>query len=79
MIERRTSPRQPKLKAGKVVFNALGAVSDCTVRNVSANGACLIVPDGVPMAPRFRLRTADGMRPCAIAWQRLDRVGVTFN
>lgn len=48
MEERRFDKRNRVLKPGKIAFE--GAAIDCTVRNISASGALLLVesPLGVP-------------------------------
>ena len=48
--ERRKAPRKRTLKSACVVFNDRHSVIDCTVRNLSANGALLLLPSivGVP-------------------------------
>jgi hypothetical protein len=50
MEERRKKPRHRSLKAGKIVFNRQRSVVDCTIRNLSDDGACLVVasPVGLP-------------------------------
>ena len=78
MIERRTSQRHPRLKAGSIVFNGLNSVIDCTVRNVSEGGAGLIVANGLMMPSSFRLRAQGEMRRCAITWRRANRLGVKY-
>jgi PilZ domain-containing protein len=78
MIERRTSQRLPRLKAGGIVFNGLSSVIDCTVRNISDGGACLIVAKDSMMPVSFRLRAEGETRSCSVAWRRADRLGVKY-
>jgi hypothetical protein len=53
MVEKRATPRQRVLKSGTIEFG--GGVIDCTVRNVSKNGAALDVatPVGIPATFTF--------------------------
>jgi len=73
-------PRFRTLKAGKIVFNHHGSVVDCMVRNLSATGACLVVPSTVGIPDRFDLVIAPGKdaRRCRVAWKDDTRVGIMF-
>jgi hypothetical protein len=64
MSERRTTGRQRVLKAGKIVFNNGASVLDCTVRNVSGTGACLMVVNALAVPAEFDLRL--DCRPAAL-------------
>jgi hypothetical protein len=79
VLERRSHQRHPRLKAGSIVFKGLGSVLDCTVRNISDGGACLIVANSVTIPVDFRLRHEGELRACAITWRLLNRIGVKFN
>ena len=80
MTEKRGASRQRVLKAGKIIF-AGGALSvDCTIRNLSANGARLQVPTTVSIPDRFILVDAhSGTRhEAVVVWRRGDQIGVRF-
>jgi hypothetical protein len=78
--ERKPHPRHRTLKPGKIVFDRRSCVIDCTVRNVSAAGACLELPSTVGIPDRFDLLIGPEKypRPCRVAWKDETRVGVTF-
>lgn len=78
MKERRTSLRQPRYKAASIVFNRLSSVISCTLRNVSDDGACLLVPADLFVPAEFKLLTEETMRSCTVAWRRPDRIGVRY-
>ena len=78
MNERRTDPRQRMLKAGTIVYNNSSSVYDCTVRNLSKGGACLMVNGGLTVPPEFELRMEGTRRQCIVTWRRPDRIGVKF-
>ena len=78
MEERRANPRARRLKAGKIVLNDGQSVLDCSVRNVSATGACLLVGNGFLIPGDFRLKLDGDTRRCAVIWRRPDRMGVSF-
>jgi hypothetical protein len=80
VAERKRHPRLRTLKTGKIVFDRRSCVIDCTVRNLSAVGACLELPSTLGVPERFDLVIAPGKdaRRCRIAWKDDTRVGVTF-
>jgi PilZ domain len=78
--ERKGQQRRRTLKPGKIVFDRRSCVIDCMVRNVSAAGACLVLPSTVGVPDSFDLMIASEPypRPCRVAWKDDSRVGVTF-
>ena len=80
MEERRASHRSRTLRGGKILFNDRRSVLDCTVRNLSPEGACLQVESlvGVPAAFELLIDGDEAPRPCRLAWQSHDRAGVEF-
>lgn len=80
MTERRRHPRRRTLKAGKIVFNQGFSSFDCTVRNMSNQGACLDVAIGLGIPDRFELKIeADRfVRMCRVVWRTDRRIGVSF-
>jgi len=80
MTERRTKPRPRTLKAAKIIFNQRRSILDCTARDLTDEGACLIVGGAVGLPNRFELQVpADNLRRhCRVAWKRAGRIGVKF-
>ena len=80
MNERRTSPRQRRLYGAKIVFNNNASVIECVVRNVSAEGAQLLVasPIGIPDLFDLQISRNGDRRRSKIAWRSNDRIGVIF-
>jgi hypothetical protein len=80
MVDRRAQPRHRTLKAGKIVFNHRFSVVDCTIRNLSVGGACLLVPStiGIPDDFDLLIEPEKATRPCRVAWKNETRIGVTF-
>ena len=66
------------LKSGKIVFNQKSSVLDCTIRNLSRNGACLQVVDPAGIPPSFELLIGGVSRTCQISWRSGTRIGVIF-
>jgi hypothetical protein len=80
MEERRIKRRQRSLKAGKIVFNRQLSVIDCTVRDLTDEGACLVVgsPVGLPKSFELLIPFDRFKRTCRVIWKSSDRIGVTF-
>jgi hypothetical protein len=76
--EHRISPRHRVLKGGTIKFG--GGAIDCTVRNLSANGAALEVATPVGIPDQFDLVVAAEHlhRPCRVIWRKEKRIGVAF-
>jgi diguanylate cyclase (GGDEF)-like protein len=80
MVERRREPRTRTLRAGRILLNNKGSVIDCTVRNLSAHGAAVDVASvvGIPGAFDLHVVGEDKSRPCRVAWQAGQRLGLAF-
>jgi hypothetical protein len=80
MQERRHSQRARALRAGRIVFNDKRCVIDCMVRNISTNGACLLVASviGVPSAFDLLIEGEAESRPCKRVWHAQNRIGIEF-
>src|SRR5450432_2012331 len=78
MSERRTKERHRVLKAGKIVFNNGASLLDCTVRNVSGTGACLVVVNALAIPAEFELQLDGDQQPCEVVWRQTNRVGIRF-
>jgi hypothetical protein len=76
--EHRISPRHRVLKAGTIEFGGGGI--DCTVRNLSENGAALDVVSPLGIPDHFELViVADHVRkPCRVIWRKEKRIGIAF-
>jgi hypothetical protein len=81
MNERRHIRRARTLRSGKILLNNKSSVIDCTVRNLSADGACLRVASVAGIPPSFDL-LIDGDNAslaCDVIWRSPDHVGVSFH
>jgi hypothetical protein len=77
--EQRAAQRRIALKGGHIVFNAGRSTIDCTVRNLSAKGAKLLVNSVVGIPDTFDLvLQGHSKQPCRIKWRRLKEIGVEF-
>ena len=50
----------------------------CRLRNISENGACLVIDENAFVPAQFKLMAEGHMRPCTVAWRRPDRIGVKY-
>ena len=80
MEERRRVPRHRTLKSGKIVVQSGRWVVDCTVRNLSTQGALLLVRSLAAIPEKFDLvlETTGEHHSCRIAWRGEDRLRVEF-
>src|ERR1700675_4604032 len=80
MQERRHSQRARTLRAGRIVFNNKRSVIECMVRNISRNGACLLVASvvGIPSAFELLIEGDADSRPCKRVWHAQNRIGIEF-
>jgi PilZ domain-containing protein len=79
-MEQRKHPRRRVLKTGRIVFNHRFSAFDCTVRNLSEGGACLVLPTtvGIPDAFDLTIEPDPTPLPCQVAWKSTNRIGVAF-
>lgn len=80
MDERRAIPRQRRLNGAKIIFNKNASVIDCVVRDLSPEGAQLIVTSllGIPDLFELRINRDGTCRQSKVAWRSKDRIGVQF-
>jgi PilZ domain len=80
MNELRAIRRNRILRGGKILLNNKHSVIDCSVRNLSDDGACLQVASiaGIPRAFDLLIDGDGASRPCELVWQSANRIGVSF-
>ena len=77
--ERRRAPRQRTLKSARIVIDPQMPELECVVRNLSPDGALLLVPSlAVPDRFDLVLSASRSRHACKVAWRAHDRVGVAF-
>jgi len=79
MEERRRCVRTRTLKSATIIIDPRSSVLDCIVRNLSPDGALLLIPS-LAVPDRFDLifSTSRARHACRVAWRGSDRVGVAF-
>ena len=79
MSEHRNSTRMRALKGARIVYGNGSMTRDCTVRNLSAGGARLVMQSTADIPDHFELFFDDGARKsCAVRWRKLADIGVEF-
>lgn len=78
-IEKRSAPRHKVLKGGTLAFGGTGL--ECTVRNLSSNGAALDLasPARLPSSFVLMIEADQFIRRCRAVWRSDNRVGVAFD
>jgi PilZ domain len=78
--DKRHTSRHRTLKGAKIVFKDGAFTYDCTVKNLSAVGALLLVSSTGGIPNQFQLVLDDHSPPhkCEVAWRSANRLGVTF-
>jgi two-component system cell cycle response regulator len=77
--DRRRLPRKRTLKKGRIVFNNRNSVLDCVVRNLSAQGALLIVPSVFGIPDEFQLYIdSAGCHAAHVIWRGKSSLGVSW-
>lgn len=80
MSEKRATLRYRVLKRGTIAFAGGGGI-DCTVRNLSASGARIDLPDQAELPATFMLiiEADQFIRRCRSVWSDNRRLGVAFD
>ncbi len=80
MDERRRSARSVVFKPAQLLAEDRRKVVGCTVRDLSAEGACLDIESNERLPQHFRLSLDwfRSLRRCEVRWRSASRVGVAF-
>lgn len=80
MQERRKVARTRSYVGGRISFNQRCSTMDCLLRNVSTEGALLIVSHTAVLPDRFEVAVPRKERAYSarLVWRREDRAGVSF-
>ncbi|GGB42897.1 hypothetical protein GCM10011316_13550 [Roseibium aquae] len=79
-VERRTVNRAETRKQARIIHAAPSRVTDCLVRNASAVGALLVVPEDAVLPTGFLLDIPEdqALIPTKVIWREGSQVGVRF-
>ena len=79
MSERRKFARTRALKGARIIYGNGSLTRDCAVRNLSTNGAKLVMPSTAGIPDSFELAFEDDTRKnCAVRWRKLTDIGIEF-
>jgi PilZ domain len=80
MEERRQLARHAVLKRAKIAFDNQPSLFDCTVCNITSEGACLNFAAASPADESFALSFDNfrSTRACRVIWRQADKLGVCF-
>jgi len=79
--EKRKQPRRPLSYPAKLDFGDGLPPRDCRFRDISVNGARLLIGEKVPIPDRFTLLLSTFGKPyrrCRVAWRSDTETGVRF-
>ena len=81
MDEKRKTPRRRVLKEGKIIFADGLRMLDCTIRDISKEGAKLLIASTVGIPQTFDLfeKSTGLVYPATVAWRQMDSLGVKFD
>lgn len=80
LLENRQTPRRRTFKGGKILFNQSRSAIDCTVKNISAGGAALLLEStiGVPDTFDLIINPDRVAKVCRTIWKTDTLLGVEF-
>ncbi len=79
--DKRKASRRRVLKVGKIVFADGMRVIDCTIRNMSEEGARLLISNSIGVPDSFLLfeKSTGMLYPTSVAWRQSNSIGVKFD
>jgi len=80
MLERRIRPRNLTYIGARIFFNKRQSTVDCLVRNLSDDGAKIVLSDSAFIPSEFEISIANKgeSRVANIAWRRESQAGIRF-
>ncbi len=81
IADRRRAPRLKSLLTGTIVFDDHNSTMDCTVRNISAWGAKVTLPDAFRVPDDFNLVVPhhDQTHRAKVIWRKGDSAGLALS
>jgi PilZ domain len=80
MISARTYVRQQVSIAAKILAPDLSSCVDCEIKDVSAGGTLVHLPDGSPIPDRVYIwrEESEAILECRVQWRKINLVGLSF-
>lgn len=81
MDERRHEPRARSLLGGKIVSDDRNCSMDCTIRNISAQGAMVVLSDAyrLPEEFDFAIPNREETHRATVTWRKGESAGLAFS
>jgi len=81
MDDKRKALRRRVLKEGKIVYADAMRVIDCTIRDMSAEGARLLIANTLGVPDTFNLyeKSTGLLYPASVVWRQSNALGVKFD
>ena len=78
--DRRSEPRLRSLLGATLRFRHTATITDCLIRDITANGARIAVDETIPLSAVFEITIPhlDDVRHARLVWRHGDWVGVAF-
>ena len=79
-VDQRSEPRRRVVKGTKIAYGDFVFVQDCTVRDISSQGARVAVSSAMELPQEFFLvfTTERVLRKSRVKWRKTGEVGVIF-
>ena len=76
--DKRRSKRRRVLLGARITYRGRTS-TECTVRDLSETGACLLVASPIGIPDTFDLVFVDGtVKSCKREWRKANKIGVSF-
>jgi hypothetical protein len=81
IADRRRAPRLKSLLTGTIVYDDHNSTMDCTVRNISAWGAKVVLPDAFRIPEAFNLVVPhhDQTHRAKVIWRKGEAAGLALS
>jgi hypothetical protein len=76
--EQRREMRRRVLKAGRIVFNNRQSTLDCTVKNISSQGALVTLPSTTFVPEEIELCIGNETHKARVIWRAADKMGLAW-
>lgn len=75
----RRSVRIRSFKSGRIVYNDRMSTFDCVIKNISEDGAKLVLSIPASLPDKFSVLFNDGQqKQCAVRWRVMNEIGVQY-
>jgi hypothetical protein len=76
--ERRREIRRRALKAARILFNNRQSTLNCTVKNISSQGALVVLPSTTFVPEEIELCIGNETHKARVMWRASDKMGLAW-